>query len=158
MRILTWALLLPGLVWAIVRIGGLEAGRAVQLIAFTPYVAAGSILLAAVILAFRRWRPGIAAAAIALALVVPRILLGDFNATLDSARLRALVASGYRDAAATVGGGLIGTWGPYYGHMIPPVTLDHVLVDDRIGVRGLDVHGLVHSDHRAVLILPEVAA
>jgi endonuclease/exonuclease/phosphatase family metal-dependent hydrolase len=31
------------------------------------------------------------------------------------------------------------------------VTIDHVLVDRRIGVRDVQVHGLPRSDHRAVL-------
>jgi len=81
----------------------------------------------------------------------PRILLGDFNATLDHGPLRALIARGYRDAADAEGSGLIGTWGPYDGDPIPPVTIDHVLVDQRIGIRDVQVHGLPHSDHRAVL-------
>jgi endonuclease/exonuclease/phosphatase family metal-dependent hydrolase len=81
----------------------------------------------------------------------PRILLGDFNSTLDHAPLRRLISSGYRDAAAADGAGLIGTWGPYDGDPIPPVTIDHVLVDRRIGVRDVQVHGLPRSDHRAVL-------
>jgi endonuclease/exonuclease/phosphatase (EEP) superfamily protein YafD len=81
----------------------------------------------------------------------PRILLGDFNSTLDHEPLRALIAHGYRDAADSVGAGLIGTWGPYDGDPIPPVTIDHVLVDQRIGVREVRVRGLPRSDHRAVL-------
>ncbi|GGL11052.1 endonuclease/exonuclease/phosphatase family protein [Mangrovihabitans endophyticus] len=80
-----------------------------------------------------------------------RILLGDFNSTVDHAPLRALISHGYRDAADAVGQGLAGTWGPYGGHPIPPVTIDHILVDRRIGVRDLRVHGLPGSDHRAVL-------
>jgi endonuclease/exonuclease/phosphatase family metal-dependent hydrolase len=80
-----------------------------------------------------------------------RILAGDFNATLDHAPLRALLDTGYVDAAASVGAGLTGTWGPYDGDDIPPVTIDHVLVDRRIAVREVSVHPLRHSDHRPVL-------
>ncbi|WP_425413037.1 endonuclease/exonuclease/phosphatase family protein [Micromonospora citrea] len=80
-----------------------------------------------------------------------RILAGDFNATLDHAPLRALLATGYVDAAAEVGAGLTGTWGPYDGDPIPPVTIDHVLVDRRIAVRAVAVHRVPGSDHRAVL-------
>lgn len=86
-----------------------------------------------------------------------RILAGDFNATLDHAPLRRLLRTGYVDAADAVGAGLIGTWGPYDGDPIPPVTIDHVLVDRRIGVRAVSVHPLACSDHRPVLaelILP----
>lgn len=79
-----------------------------------------------------------------------RILAGDFNSTLDHAELRKLLASGYRDAADATGAGLTGTWGPYDGDWIPPVTLDHVLVDRRIGVRDVSVHRLDGSDHRLV--------
>lgn len=79
-----------------------------------------------------------------------RILAGDFNATLDHAPLRALLDSGYQDAADAAGAGLTGTWGPYDGDRIPPVTIDHVLVDRRVGVRNVWVHELPGSDHRAV--------
>jgi endonuclease/exonuclease/phosphatase family metal-dependent hydrolase len=85
------------------------------------------------------------------------ILLGDFNSTLDHAPVRALIRRGYRDAADTVGKGLLATWGPYAGKPIPPVTLDHVLVDKRIGVRAVAVEPVRLSDHRAVtaeLIVP----
>ncbi|MCA2217254.1 endonuclease/exonuclease/phosphatase family protein [Jidongwangia harbinensis] len=87
----------------------------------------------------------------------PRILLGDFNATLDHRPMRELIARGYRDAADADGQGLVGTWGPYDGDPFPPVTIDHVLVDRRIGVRDAEVHGVPNSDHRAVfavLVLP----
>ncbi len=79
-----------------------------------------------------------------------RVLAGDFNSTLDHSALRQLIGRGYRDAAATVGKGLIGTWGPYHGSQIPPVAIDHVLVDRSIGVRGVSVHRIPGSDHRAV--------
>nr|WP_312034115.1 endonuclease/exonuclease/phosphatase family protein [Actinoplanes sp. TBRC 11911] len=80
----------------------------------------------------------------------PRILLGDFNSTLDHAPLRRLIARGYRDAAATTGQGLVPTW-PYDGRTVPKVTIDHVLVDRRIGVRDVSVHPVPDTDHRAVV-------
>lgn len=80
-----------------------------------------------------------------------RILLGDFNSTLDHEPLRRLVDSGYRDAADTLGKGLIATWGPYDGDPIPPVTIDHVLVDERMRVDRLSVHDQPDSDHRAIV-------
>jgi endonuclease/exonuclease/phosphatase family metal-dependent hydrolase len=81
-----------------------------------------------------------------------RILLGDFNSTLDHAELRTLVGRGYRDAASAVGRGLVPTWGLYHGpRHLPPITIDHVLVDQRIGVREVRVHRIPGSDHRAVL-------
>ncbi|MFI5844933.1 endonuclease/exonuclease/phosphatase family protein [Catenuloplanes sp. NPDC051500] len=80
-----------------------------------------------------------------------RLLLGDFNSTLDHSPLRALIASGYQDAADVTGNGLTGTWGPYDGSLIPPVQLDHVLADRRIRVESLRVLHLPGSDHRPVL-------
>jgi endonuclease/exonuclease/phosphatase (EEP) superfamily protein YafD len=97
------------------------------------------------------WRGDLAAEPRADANGPPRLLLGDFNSTLDHQPLRALIAHGYRDAADSVGAGLIGTWGPYDGDPIPTVTIDHVLVDRRIGVLDVKVRGLPGSDHRAVL-------
>ncbi len=81
----------------------------------------------------------------------PRILLGDFNATLDHQALRDLIAGGYRDAADAAGKGLIGTWGPYDGDLLPPVTIDHVLADRRLGVGAVSVHDIPDSDHRAII-------
>jgi endonuclease/exonuclease/phosphatase (EEP) superfamily protein YafD len=86
----------------------------------------------------------------------PRILAGDLNATLDHSPLRALIATGYRDAADVLGAGLVPTW-PYDGRSLPPVTLDHVLADQRFGVRRFAAFHLPGSDHRpilAVLTLP----
>ncbi|MET8152198.1 endonuclease/exonuclease/phosphatase family protein [Actinoplanes sp. NPDC049668] len=82
---------------------------------------------------------------------VPRILLGDFNSTLDHAPLRDLIDSGYRDAADADGAGLTGTWGPYDGDPLPPVTIDHVLADKRLGIGPVSVHDVTGSDHRAIL-------
>ena len=79
-----------------------------------------------------------------------RILLGDFNATLDHATLRRLIATGYRDAADVTGSGLATTW-PYDGQRVPPVTIDHVLADRRIGVRTVSTHLVPDADHRAVI-------
>jgi endonuclease/exonuclease/phosphatase (EEP) superfamily protein YafD len=81
-----------------------------------------------------------------------RILAGDFNATLDHAGLRRLLATGYRDAADVTGTGLLATW-PYYGRRtrtVPPVTLDHVLADRGIALRRFSTFSLPHTDHRAV--------
>ncbi|MFF5072009.1 endonuclease/exonuclease/phosphatase family protein [Micromonospora olivasterospora] len=96
------------------------------------------------------WRTDLAAQPPATPDAGLRVLAGDFNATLDHAPLRALLATGYVDAADAVGAGLVGTWGPYDGDPIPPVTIDHVLVDRRIAVRTVAVCPLPGSDHRAV--------
>jgi endonuclease/exonuclease/phosphatase (EEP) superfamily protein YafD len=78
------------------------------------------------------------------------ILAGDFNATLDHSPMRALIATGYRDAADVLGEGVTPTW-PYDGRRLPPVTLDHVLVDIRIGISAYEVFRLPGSDHRPIL-------
>jgi endonuclease/exonuclease/phosphatase (EEP) superfamily protein YafD len=79
-----------------------------------------------------------------------RILAGDFNATLDHAELRRLLGTGYVDAADEVGAGLKGTW-PRGRRFPPPVAIDHVLADSRIGVRAFSVPTITGTDHRAVL-------
>jgi endonuclease/exonuclease/phosphatase family metal-dependent hydrolase len=88
---------------------------------------------------------------------VIRILVGDFNATLDHEELRRVLDTGYVDAADAVGKGLTPTWPQ--GRLIPPnVTIDHVLVDERVRVEDVHIHELPGSDHRAVtaeLVLPD---
>jgi endonuclease/exonuclease/phosphatase (EEP) superfamily protein YafD len=79
-----------------------------------------------------------------------RLLLGDFNMTLDYPALRTILASGYRDAADVVGVGLTPTW-PYLGPPLPRLTIDHVLADGRIGVSSVSVDPITNSDHRAIV-------
>jgi endonuclease/exonuclease/phosphatase (EEP) superfamily protein YafD len=86
-----------------------------------------------------------------------RVLLGDFNATLDHAALRRLIGTGYRDAASVVGAGLRPTWPYDEKWYVPGVTLDRVLVDPRVGVRDVRVYPIPGGDHRAIyaeLVLP----
>jgi endonuclease/exonuclease/phosphatase (EEP) superfamily protein YafD len=80
-----------------------------------------------------------------------RILAGDFNATLDHALLRRLIATGYRDAASRLGDGFTTTW-PYDGRPVPRVTLDHVLVDSRVGVSSFAAHRISGTDHRSIIV------
>ncbi|GAA4106155.1 endonuclease/exonuclease/phosphatase family protein [Actinomadura miaoliensis] len=107
----------------------------------------------------RCWRDGLRALPRPSGRGPVRVLAGDFNATLDHAELRRLLRSGYRDAADATGDGLRWTWpaiGPHPPGM-PPVTLDHVLADERVGVRASGVHRVPGTDHRAVsavLVLP----
>ena len=81
---------------------------------------------------------------------VPRVLAGDFNATLDHAELRDVIDAGYVDAADAVGAGLKPTF-PVHGGRTPPITIDHVLVDERVEVDSTSVISLPNADHRAVL-------
>jgi endonuclease/exonuclease/phosphatase (EEP) superfamily protein YafD len=86
----------------------------------------------------------------------PWLLAGDFNATLDQSQLRDLLDRGYRDAGDVAGAGLEPTF-PAEGHLIPPVTIDHVLADRRLGIVSYAVADIPDSDHRAVeaeLVLP----
>ena len=79
----------------------------------------------------------------------PRILAGDFNATLDHAKLRRLLDDGYRDAADSLGSGLIPTWPSR--RWPPPMTIDHVIADRRLVVLDYEVVDIEGSDHRAVI-------
>jgi endonuclease/exonuclease/phosphatase (EEP) superfamily protein YafD len=88
---------------------------------------------------------------------VVRVLIGDFNATLDHVRLRRLIGTGYRDAAAARGRGFTASWPYDERSWIPGVTIDHVLADRRVGVADFDAHRVPGTDHRAVfaeLVLP----
>ncbi len=78
------------------------------------------------------------------------VLAGDFNATLDHSGFRRLLDAGFIDAADAAGRGLAATW---QAGWVPPVTLDHVLVESRPGaaVRAVRVHPIPGSDHRAVV-------
>ena len=80
----------------------------------------------------------------------PRILAGDFNATLDHAQFRRLLRRGYLDAASEVGHGLSPTWGPRPGRRLALLAIDHVLTDRRCAVLTTSAHWLTGSDHRAL--------
>ncbi len=86
---------------------------------------------------------------------VARLLLGDFNATLDHREMRRVLDRGFYDAADATGDGLRATWP--VNRRRPMITIDHVLVPLAIGTRKLSVHDVPGSDHRAViaeLVLP----
>ena len=79
---------------------------------------------------------------------LPRVLAGDFNATLDHAVFRRVLRLGYADAALQAGKALTPTWGPAGRPAL--ITIDHVLVDRRCAVLASAVHAVPGSDHRAV--------
>ncbi len=82
------------------------------------------------------------------------LLLGDFNATLDHGELRDVLDRGYVDAADATGDALTTTWSR---SLWPGLTIDHLLVDERIHVESTEVSGVQGSDHKAViaeLVLP----
>jgi endonuclease/exonuclease/phosphatase (EEP) superfamily protein YafD len=87
---------------------------------------------------------------------LPWVLAGDFNASFDQAPFRDLVDRGYQDAGEVAGKGLEPTF-PREAHLVPPITIDHVLADRRLGIVEYSVEELPGSDHRsirAVLALP----
>jgi endonuclease/exonuclease/phosphatase (EEP) superfamily protein YafD len=87
-----------------------------------------------------------------------RILIGDFNATLDHDDFRAVLDRGYADAADTLGDGLTATW-PVGRRVLPPLfAIDHVLADERIGIRAFSAHDIPRTDHRAVFAELELPA
>jgi endonuclease/exonuclease/phosphatase (EEP) superfamily protein YafD len=79
---------------------------------------------------------------------IPRVLAGDFNATVDHALFRQLLSRGYADAALQAGNGLAPTWGLAGRPAL--ITIDHILVDRRCAVLASSVHAVPGSDHRAV--------
>jgi endonuclease/exonuclease/phosphatase family metal-dependent hydrolase len=79
----------------------------------------------------------------------PWLIVGDFNAMLDQSELREVVGRGYRDAGTATGNGLTMTW-PNNRRIPPLVAIDHVLVDERLGISGYGVEDLARSDHRAI--------
>jgi endonuclease/exonuclease/phosphatase family metal-dependent hydrolase len=86
----------------------------------------------------------------------PRVLAGDFNATLDHAVFRDVLRLGYADAALQAGKALSPTWGPPGRGAV--LTLDHVLADRSCAVLEYSVHVVPGTDHRAVFAeiqLPE---
>ena len=86
-----------------------------------------------------------------------RIMVGDFNATLDHAAFRDVLDRGYVDAAAALGDGFAFTWQMGPGFPPPLFAIDHVLTDERIGIHEFSAHELPDTDHKAVyaeLVLP----
>jgi endonuclease/exonuclease/phosphatase family metal-dependent hydrolase len=93
-----------------------------------------------------RWRAELAA--LPAPGELPRVVAGDFNATLDHAAFRSLLRLGYADAAQQAGKALTPSWGPTGKD--PLLTLDHVLVSRGCAVLAYSVHAVPGSDHRAV--------
>jgi endonuclease/exonuclease/phosphatase (EEP) superfamily protein YafD len=109
LTVLIWLMVLPVLLWTAVRVFGLDSGfPAVQLIAFTPYVAAASLVPLLVALLTRRIWPAVLTAIAALALaicVVPRWVAAGDSAPGDGPPLRVMSVNmlfGGADANAIV--------------------------------------------------------
>jgi endonuclease/exonuclease/phosphatase (EEP) superfamily protein YafD len=102
---LIWAAVIPILLWAVVRLFGLDSERGfplVPLIAYTPYAAAGALLVAGVAVALRNWAAAtVAAAATAclLAVVVPRAAGHGEALSAGAEELRVLSGNLHRGTA-----------------------------------------------------------
>jgi hypothetical protein len=132
-----------------VRIGGGPDGPDVELTAvhLTPPATSPALV--------RGWTADLAALPGPDARVL-RVLAGDFNASMDHAAFRRVLARGYRDAAREAGRAMVWTWAPLRPRF-PRLAIDHVLVDPRIGVAAVTVVAVPGSDHRALvaeLVLP----
>jgi endonuclease/exonuclease/phosphatase (EEP) superfamily protein YafD len=79
----------------------------------------------------------------------PVIVGGDFNATVDDPRFRALLAAGYADGADQAGAGYTMTY-PADRWYPPLIAIDHVLTRDAVARQAWTVH-VPGSDHRALL-------
>jgi endonuclease/exonuclease/phosphatase family metal-dependent hydrolase len=85
------------------------------------------------------------------------LVLGDFNATLDHAPMRAWEDAGYRDTQELLNKGWSRTW-PANGitpvpglHLPALIQIDHVLVAPTFAVTASEVVEISGSDHRAVI-------
>ncbi|WP_237563566.1 endonuclease/exonuclease/phosphatase family protein [Arthrobacter sp. H-02-3] len=94
------------------------------------------------------------------------LLLGDFNATLDHAEFRRMLAGGESgagpggplvDAGAAALARLIPTW-PQAGPPLPGVVIDHVVTSPQVRSYGYSVLPVAGSDHAAVLATLRVPA
>ncbi|AUY53903.1 endonuclease/exonuclease/phosphatase family protein [Streptomyces sp. CB01881] len=82
------------------------------------------------------------------------VFLGDFNATLDHAPMRELLATGLTDTHAELGRGVSPTWpedNAGYPYLPPVIQIDHVLHGDALTAVSVAEHRLPGTDHRAVV-------
>ncbi|WP_375474538.1 endonuclease/exonuclease/phosphatase family protein [uncultured Jatrophihabitans sp.] len=80
----------------------------------------------------------------------PVVVSGDFNATVDHARFRALLGDGYADATSRAGEGYTATY-PTDRWFPPLIAIDHVLARS-VGVVSTQTVALPGSDHRGLLV------
>jgi endonuclease/exonuclease/phosphatase (EEP) superfamily protein YafD len=118
-------------------------GRTVRLVAVHTYYPLGDS---------RRWtRDMTALASVARRSGPDTVFLGDFNASLDHAPMRALLASGLRDTHAELGRGWAPTW-PVGKPLLPPlIQLDHVLHGSGLAGVSVGERTVPGTDHRAVV-------
>jgi endonuclease/exonuclease/phosphatase (EEP) superfamily protein YafD len=103
------------------------------------------------------WRDDHAALLAAVRDHEPDLVVGDLNATVDHAPLRALADAGYRDVGELANEGWQPTWpasdrwAVLPGVAFPLAQIDHVLVGPRLAALGMHTVAIPGSDHRAVL-------
>jgi endonuclease/exonuclease/phosphatase (EEP) superfamily protein YafD len=89
--------------------------------------------------------------AIARRLPTPRMLVGDFNASPYNRWYGQLLDLGLRDAHEAVGRPFATTW-PNGRHKVPPLLLDHLLIDPPIVPLHVREGRGVGSDHRPIVV------
>jgi endonuclease/exonuclease/phosphatase (EEP) superfamily protein YafD len=80
----------------------------------------------------------------------PVLAPGDYNATVDHAQFRDLLAHGYADSAAQAGAGYPASY-PNDRWFGPVIAIDHLLTRRAVAT-ALDTLGVPGSDHRALLV------
>lgn len=84
-------------------------------------------------------------------LAPPRIVAGDFNSTMYNAWMGELTDLGLREAHEAVGRSFATTW-PNGERLLPPLRIDHVLVDPPlVPQRAAEGRGQ-GSDHRPIIV------
>ncbi len=73
------------------------------------------------------------------------VLAGDWNHQAFGRVVGGLVTDGYVDAIAR-------DEGPTFGQLVWAKRIDHVLVHDRVALRGAHIHRLAGSDHATVVV------
>lgn len=103
-----------------------------------------------------RWEAQLAALA---AEPVPEraMMVGDFNATIDHAQFRSLLASGWTDAHEVKGCGLDATWPDGRREPFAILRLDHALVSPGFEVLGVELGPSAGSDHFMVVTTVRLA-
>ncbi|WP_196278936.1 endonuclease/exonuclease/phosphatase family protein [Catellatospora vulcania] len=118
-------------------------GRTIRLVAVHTYYPLGDA---------RRWTRDMAAlASVARDSGPDTVFLGDFNASLDHAPMRDLLAAGLVDTHAELGRGWARTWPVGVSPVPPLVQLDHVLHGSGLAGVSAGERTVPGTDHRAVV-------
>jgi endonuclease/exonuclease/phosphatase family protein len=100
------------------------------------------------------WASDQASVAEAVATEHPDVVVGDFNATMDHAPMRALEDRGYRDVGELANVGWQPTWPAEgrYDHLgVPLAQIDHVLIGPRLVALDQHTTRVPDTDHLALV-------